>query len=866
MKKKSHKKTADSKIFEVPSAHNEDVSKWLAYLKTKTDDKGKEVTYAFYPFLNRERKAEGEHLEERVRMNAYNDLITTHRYPPNLIDIEYPVLIREDEAPRYADIVVCLDAELKRPFLVVETKKPNREDGEKQGQRYATILRAVYVLWTNGSSRAASVIVNRYPEDAASIEDIPSYGGAPRYNIAKLAPFKDDNHISGAFKKCHNLIRNLNHLKPDEAFGEFLKILLVKLQDEQKGKDYEFQILSKGSPPVQETEDETAQRIRQLFKIAATEDSEIADVFKQEDDIRLTNHCVSQIVALLQKNSFRQTPVDQKGRAFESFLSGDLRQEFKEFMTPRPVVESIVAMANPNRQTLILDPCCGSGAFLLFSYQHVRKEVESKDTLNTHQKIHECFNFAHDKLWGFDASKQMSSVARIAMIMNDDGRSHVFHHDSLNPRELAPEQARAKKFKLILTNPPFGKRIEASNKILEHFDLAKDENGRVRKSGSYSTEVLFLERNLTWLEPGGMMFIVLPDSVLGNKTLESARELVETKASLVGVISLSSDTFGPSGAKTKTSVLILKKDTRSSPSAGKGNVFVAHASHVGYDFTGRATGKNDLPSIVQAFLEFREGKPLTSHAHIKVVPRGELGKSWLAQPALGITDETDGGSVKLGDVCDAMTGKTPARALYTDKGIHVVKVGNLTGRGIEWNAVERQYVSADFLKKKAPKGKGVSAFDPEVLVLEPGDILITAAAHGPKWIGLKVDIFDGVPRQVENPKAIFCGEVMRLRVKKDSGIDPYVLMLWLRSSAGYKAIQKCNRGQSGHLYAHQVHDMMIPDFSAMPDDDKMKLEKAVENTKAAQKSRKEALELESVCTEAVDKMFPCDVKKPIIAL
>lgn len=859
-KQQQNKKSSPSSI----QVKKGDIEKHLAYLKTKTDESGKEVQYAYYPYLGRERKAYGEHLEERVRMNAYNELIKDYGYPPELIDIEYPVYIREDENPRYADIVVCIDKELKRPFLIVEAKKPNREDGEKQGQRYATILRGVYVLWTNGVDRAASVIVNRYPEDAARIDDIPTYGGAPRFNISKLQAFKDDNHVSKAFKKCHDLIRNLNHLKPDQAFGEFLKILLVKLQDEQKGKDFEFQVLSKGEPSAPETEDETAQRVRQLFKIAATEDSEIADVFKQEDDIALTNHCIAQIVSLLQKYSFRQTPVDQKGRAFESFLSGDLRQEFKEFMTPRPVVEAIVAMANPNRQTLILDPCCGSGAFLLFSYQHVRKEVAGKEGLSEHQKIHECFNFAHDKLWGFDASKQMSSVARIAMIMNEDGRSHIFHHDSLNPRELSPEQARPKKFKLILTNPPFGKRIEATNGILEHFELAKDENGRVKKGSSHSTEVLFLERNLTWLEPGGLMFIVLPDSVLGNKTLNSARALIEKKATLVGVISLASDTFGPSGAKTKTSVLILKKDDRTVVKNGQNLVFVAHAANVGYDFTGRNTGKDDLPIIVESFLNYRDGKKIEQSPNIKVVQRKELGDSWLAQPALGI-GSGESGFIKLGDICDAMTGKTPGRAQYTNSGIHVVKVGNLTGRGIEWNAVERQYVDVSFLKKKEPRGKKAITFDPETLILEHGDILLTAAAHGPKWIGLKVDIFDGAPEQIDQ-RVIFCGEVMRIRVKKDAGIDPYLLMLWLRSSAGYKEIQRCNRGQSGHLYAHQVHEIMVPDFNSLSETELANLMSSVENTKTALTQRKKAMELEISSIASVDAIFPCDEKKPIIAL
>jgi hypothetical protein len=303
-------------------------------------------TYAVYPAIGKRRLIRPGEPEERVRLEQYNRLIENYGYPPELIDIEFPVLIREDEQPRYADIVVFTDREQKRPYIVVEVKRPKREDGLKQGQRYATILRAVYVLWSNGSQRAFSVIVNRYPEDAIAITDIPSYNGAPRPTVLELESFADDRKISDAFRKCHNLIRNLSHLKPDDAFTEFLKVLLVKLQDEARGGEYEFQVFGKGSPPTPEPENETAQRIRQIFKAAVEEDSEVSSVFQQGDDIALTNDCIAQIVKELQHYSFATTSVDQKGRAFETFISGDMRQEFKEFMTPRAVVETMVSMAD----------------------------------------------------------------------------------------------------------------------------------------------------------------------------------------------------------------------------------------------------------------------------------------------------------------------------------------------------------------------------------------------------------------------------------------------------------------------------------------------------------------------------------------
>jgi type I restriction enzyme M protein len=817
----------------------------LAYLKEE-----KSRTVAIYPAINKLRLAGKGHPEEAVRLGAYNSLIQDYHYPSDLIDIEFPVLIREDEQPRFADIVTFDDRAHKRPFIVCETKKPNREDGEKQGQRYATILRAVYVLWTNGTDRSASAIVNRYPEDAAPIADIPEWGGLPKLSIELLTPFSDDKHVTGIFRKCHNLIRAMSHLKPDDAFTEFLKVLMVKIQDEQKGADFDFQVFLRGTPSSEEPVNETAQRVRLLFKYAVEEDADVASAFKRGDDISLTNDCITQIVRELQRFSFATTPVDQKGRAFETFISGDLRQEFKEFMTPRPVIEAMVQWANPDISQSILDPCCGSAAFLIYSLDHIRKTIERRSSTQR-QKVKLAFDYAHDKLWGFDTSPQMSAVARINMLVNEDGRAHIFNHDSLQTRSNSPDAARGKLFHLILTNPPFGKRIPYSSTIAERFPLVTATGGKITKRG-FLTEILFLERNLEWLHAEGRMLIVLPDSVLGNSTLAKCREQIEKVARLVGVISLSPDTFGPSGAKSKTSVVIFQK--RSIPveddDADDYPVFVAHVPEVGYDFTGRATGKDDLKPVTQAFLTFSRSDPIDNPL-CAIIQRSELGSVWLAQPHVNLNRiSKDGPERSLSNLCAAIsTGKTAPRNAYVHEGVHIVKVGNLTGHGIEWNAVERQYVTPAFAAKYPH------------IHLRRGDVLFTAGAHGPKWIGLKVDIFEGPPPG-QKPPIICCGEVMLCRLRKDAPITPYHLLMFLRSSAGYEAIQRCIRGQSGHIYPDAIGSIVIP---KMNNKDK-NLIAAVKAIKRSLTYHQKAAAEHATALTMADKLFPSNAKKPIIAL
>jgi hypothetical protein len=185
----------------------------------------------------------------------------------------------------------------------------------------------------------------------------------------------------------------------------------------------------------------------------------------------------------------------------------------------------------------------------------------------------------------------------------------------------------------------------------------------------------------------------------------------------------------------------------------------------------------------------------------------------------------------------------------------MVKVGNLTGKGIAWNAVERQYVDVEFAKAH-PRA-----------ILRKGDILFTAAAHGPKWIGLKVDMFDGAPDSIPSP-IMCCGEIMicRPRVKTTGPtqrvIDPYFMLLFLRSAAGYEAIQHCIRGQSGHVYPEEVRALRIPDPNSLKGNGRADATKLM---KLSSTTRAKAFRLEQTAERIGEKLFPTTVRKPIIA-
>ena len=146
------------------------------------------------------------------------------------------------------------------------------------------------------------------------------------------------------------------------------------------------------------------------------------------------------------------------------------------------------------------------------------------------------------------------------------------------------------------------------------------------------------------------------------------------------------------------------------------------------------------------------------------------------------------GGPTLGDLCTFIgVGHTPGPKVYAEDGVFLLKVGNLTGRGVDWRTRGRNHVDPAWAArpKRAP--------------IRTGDVVLTAAGHQAKYVGLKVDLVHAPPPEA----AVASGEVMVLRADP-TRLRPARLWLWLRSPAGYAALQSVVRGQTAHLYADDV--------------------------------------------------------------
>lgn len=443
--------------------------------------------------------------------------------------------------------------------------------------------------------------------------------------LAKTKEFTGDE-FARLLHKCHNIIRNNDKLSPEASFDEISKILFIKIMYERNPKQEsifsfsQFERLKEAwnlSRGKSERESSYMQRLFEDVKDEFIQDG----IFDSHEKIKLRERSFEQIVRELEVYNLTSTSADVKGIAFEKFLGRTFRGELGQFFTPRVIVDFIVDLLDPRENELICDPCAGSGGFLIKSFESIKNKIDREFILlkkkkeleifgadleelqnQTKQKIYEDFlaqanlqqearikKLSHESIFGTDANPRMARVSKMNMIMHGDGHNGIHHNDGL----LNVNGIFRNRFDVIITNPPFGTNLSSESPLVEEDDRYLDQeviNKYLKKYGekyldemrqvtsniskpirglfkvgkiSGATEVLFIERCIDLLKPGGRLGVVLPEGVLNSSNLQAAREYFEKRAKILFIVSLPQDIFISSGATVKTSLVFLKKFSQS---------------------------------------------------------------------------------------------------------------------------------------------------------------------------------------------------------------------------------------------------------------------------------------------------------------
>lgn len=214
---------------------------------------------------------------------------------------------------------------------------------------------------------------------------------------------------------------------------------------------------------------------------------------------------LKRLVSMVDEQTWMGLDVDVKGAIYEGLLqknATETKAGAGQYFTPRPLIKAIVEVMKPTPDDTILDPACGTGGFLLEAYNYMKKQTKDKEKLKA---------LREEKLFGVDISPLVVSLCAMNLYLHGigNGESPVKQGDSLL-------SAGIKRYNMILTNPPFGKK--SSTKIMGEDGSVKSETEEYQRDDFTATtsnkQINFLQHIMTVLNIGGRAAVVVPDNVL----------------------------------------------------------------------------------------------------------------------------------------------------------------------------------------------------------------------------------------------------------------------------------------------------------------------------------------------------------------
>lgn len=538
--------------------------------------------------------------EEAVRQLYIYKLIHEYGYPTDRIQLETPIHFGREV--KRADITIMDKDRPTVPYIIVELKKPKLTEGKEQLKSYCNATGAPIGVWTNGEQ--VSCYNRKDPNFFEMISDIPKAAQKLSDILSERYTY-DDLRSRDKISKEKRSLRNLIKEMEDEvlasagvdSFEEIFKLIFAKLYDElicANDKTAYLQFRNSG-----DTDFELKEKIQGLFDDAK---KKWEGVFPEESKILLSPSHLAVCVSTLQDIKLFNNNLDVVDDAFEYLMSKAQKGEKGQYFTPRYVIDMCVKMMNPTVNDKIIDTACGSSGFTVHSIFKVWKEIrlskglEPGEDFTASERTNDERDFVRDNVFAIDFDEKTVRVARTLNLIAGDGQTNVLHLNTLDYsrwNEITKQEdwndtynegfKKLKKlqpkgsndfskfnFDLVMANPPFAGDIKEQT-ILSHYELAKNDKGKWQKK--VGRDILFIERNLNFLKPGGRMAVVLPQGRFNNASDKYIRDYIAERCRILAVVGLHGNVFKPHTG-TKTSVLFVQKwgGTVIDPKTGKGIV------------------------------------------------------------------------------------------------------------------------------------------------------------------------------------------------------------------------------------------------------------------------------------------------------
>lgn len=259
---------------------------------------------------------------------------------------------------------------------------------------------------------------------------------------------------------------------------------------------------------------------------------------KTDNDLTSSN-ILKEILKELEENVIplfnKKSNYDIIGKFYEEFLryAGVANVKKGIVLTPNHITSFFTDIIEFKTNDVILDTCCGTGAFLISGMNKLILEIENSSLAD---KIIRINNIKQNQLIGFEKSSTMYSLAISNMLFRGDGKSRIFNIDAFSndaSKVLSQLKLEGITPSIGFINPPYGGRDNSSNPTKK--------------------EIQFLENLLDGVSRYGVIISPLSayfkDDVIRNRIL--------SKHTLKYVINMPGDLFQPNAA-THTAIAVFE--------------------------------------------------------------------------------------------------------------------------------------------------------------------------------------------------------------------------------------------------------------------------------------------------------------------
>jgi len=347
--------------------------------------------------------------------------------------------------------------------------------------------------------------------------------------------------MSDIVQKLWGFCHTLRHDGVD--YGDYIEqltyLLFLKMADEKevvipKGCDWNTLKVLSGTKLT----DHYSEVLRKLRE----SDGLLGAIFTQANS-RFNNPVnLRRLIDMIDEEEWSALDVDVKGAAFEGLLEKAASEGKKgagQYFTPRPLIQSICRVMKPDPRGkqgfTISDPACGTGGFLVCSYEWLVTASKGVFDRSEARRIRTA------TYYGQELVPRPRRLALMNLYLHGVS-PHIYLGDTLY------EPDRGERYDLVLTNPPFG--TKGANQAPDRDDFTIETSNK---------QLNFVQHVMNTLKPGGRAAMVLPDNCLFDGKAGEVFEILMQDCNLHTVLRLPRGTFTPYSQGVKANVIFLQK-------------------------------------------------------------------------------------------------------------------------------------------------------------------------------------------------------------------------------------------------------------------------------------------------------------------